>query len=123
MHILYGGSAEALLRTLIIESMNNILKDFPTEGVRQALGPFMPKADTSLASLRVHFCLLLNQDYNMRVKLCSSRLAWYIPTLCPHKACNFYDQLQEELVPRWIRDENLSLLDLMENLRDSYLVS
>ena len=59
----------------------------------------------------------------MRVRLCQDKLYGYIATLCPYKACAFYMQLRETVVPAWIKDERISLLDFEERLKDAYLVS
>ena len=42
---------------------------------------------------------------------------------CPHKACSLYDQLNETVVPQWIKDERISLLDFIDQLKDAYLVA
>lgn len=123
MHLLYCGSSEPLLRALIAESMRNIAASYPTDGVRRALVQLVPGAGASLASLRALFFLLLNQDCRMRARVCEDRLAGYLPALCPYKACRFFDQLREGVVPGWIKDERVSLLELVERLKDAYLVS
>jgi hypothetical protein len=123
MHIIYSGGAEPLLRSLISESMQNIAEDFPTPGVRAALASFAPVGETSLAALRVRFFLLLNQDHRMRVRLCHGKLSPHLDPVCVYKACNLYEQLRETVVPMWIKNETITILDLAEQLKDSYLVA
>ena len=124
MYIMFNAGSVQLLTALINESMKNIAEEFPTEGVKSALVSLIPPpSHTSLACLRVRFFLLLNQDARMRRRLCENKIACYIPTLCPYKACNLYDQLRTIHVPNWIKDETISLLAFEENLRDAYLVA
>jgi uncharacterized protein YihD (DUF1040 family) len=40
-----------------------------------------------------------------------------------YKACNLYEELRDSLVPAWIKNENITLLDLAEKLKDAYLVA
>jgi hypothetical protein len=123
MFLLFSFASEKLLRQLVCESMNNVLEDFHTPGVRAALEAFAPKRETSLAHLKLYFCMLLNVDERMRRRLCSSQIDWSLQRVCPNKACVFYDQLRETLMPAWLKDETVSLLDMNERLKDAYLVS
>ena len=123
MHLIYNGSSAPLLRALISESTRNISEDFPTEGVRAALRDFAPPPEASLACLRARFFLLLNQDHRMRSRLCQERVAGHLAPVCPHKACSLYDQLHVSVVPQWIKDERVSVLDFTEQLKDAYLVA
>lgn len=123
MHVIYSGGAEPLLRSLIAESMRNIADDFPTAGVRAALASLAPTAETPIAALRVLFFLLLNQDHRMRSRLCYGKIAPYLNPVCAYKACNLYEQIRETVVPAWIKNETVTLLDLAENLKDAYLVA
>ena len=123
MFLHYSGAAAPLLRALIAESMRNVAEDFPTEGVRKALLGLAPPPDASLVCLRVRFFLLLNQDYRMRVRLCRERAAGHLPTVDPYKACALYEQMNETLVPSWIRDERITILDFAEQLKDAYLAA
>ena len=123
MHLLFNGGSIALLRALISESVRNISETFPTEGVRSALRDISPGPDASLACLRARFFLLLNMDHLMRSRLCQERVAGHLAPVCPHKACNLYDQLHETVVPLWIKDERIELQDFVERLKDAYLVA
>ena len=125
MYLFFNAGSLPLLKALIGESVKNIAEEFPTEGVKTALQSLINslRDSSSLACLRVVFFLLLNQDARMRRRLCESQIAWYIPTLCPYKACNLYDQLRTTLIPGWIKNETLDILAFEENLRDSYLVA
>ena len=123
MHLLYNGGSTPLLRALIAESARNIAEDFPTDGVKEALQAIAPAPDASLACLRARFFLLLNQDHRMRARLCQERVAGHLSPVCEHKACSLYDQLHDTVIPQWIKDERISLLDFAENLKDAYLVA
>jgi hypothetical protein len=123
MYLIYSGGAVPLLRALIAESVRNIAEDFPSDGVRAALQGLAPPPDASVSCLRVRFFLLLNQDYRMRMRLCGDRVAGHLPPLCLYKACGLYEQLHEALVPRWLRDERITLLDFSEQLKDAYLAA
>ena len=124
MHLLYSGNCETLLRSLILQSVNNIASDHPaSKGVRQALRPFIPTNGTPTATLRAVFFILLNQDSRMREALCAKRILPYLPELCPHKACRLYDSLNEVVIVEWIKNENVHILELVENLKEVYLVS
>jgi hypothetical protein len=123
MHLLYNGGAVPLLRALISESSRNISETFPTEGVMNALKDIQPGPDASLSCLRARFFLLLNQDHLMRARLCQERVAGHVAPVCPHKACGLYDQLNETVVPLWIKDERIGLHDFVERLKDAYLVA
>ena len=125
MHILYSGNCEALLRTLIVQSANNIASEHPTGGVRQALAPYIPTNERPMpvATLRAVFFILLNQDSRMRDMVCAKRVLPYLPELCPHKACRLYDSLNESVVIDWIKNENVHILEFVENLKEVYLAS
>ena len=124
MHLLYSGNCAALLRSLIAQSVRNIAAEHPgSAGVRQALLPFVPSASMSHATLRAVFFVLLNRDSRMRDTLCAKRVAPYLPELCPHKACRFYDSLDETVVPGWVKDEGMHILEFVESLKEAYLVS
>jgi len=123
MYLLYSGGSEQLLRGLIAESMRSVAEEHPTDGVRRALAALAPGRDASLTSLRALFFLLLIQDSRLRMRLCKDKLLGYLPVLCPHKACSLYAELRDAVVPMWIKDERVSLLEFVERLREAYLVA
>lgn len=123
MHLLYSGNCDVLLRSLVLQSLQNIALEHPSDGVRHALMPLAPTSATPQATLRAIFFVLLNQDSRMRGLLCSKRVLPYLPELCPHKACRFYDSLHETVVVEWIKNENVHVLEFVEALKESYLVS
>ena len=126
MHLLYSGNSEGLLKSLIVESINNIVAEHPaSDGVRRALAPFVPREDRPMppAMLRAVFFILLNQDSRMRDCLCTTRIQPYLQPLCPYKACRFYDCLKDSLVSTWVRNESIHLLEFVETIKETYLVS
>jgi hypothetical protein len=124
MHLLYSGGSEALLKSLITQSIRNITEEHKdAHGVRDALAPYRcPSGPCSLALLRAIFFVLLHQDSRMRTALCEKRFFPALPPLCPYKACRLYDQLGET-VAEWAKNETVDLLQFSENLKDAYLVS
>ena len=124
MYLLYSGHSDSLLRSLIMQSIHNIAEDHTSsDGVRQALIPFIPSPTCAPALLRSIFFILLNQDSRMRESLCGRRILPYLPTLCPHKACLLYDHLKESVVTEWVKNENVHILEFVESLKEAYLVS
>lgn len=122
MFILYSGHASNLLCALIEECKNNLASSYPTEGVKNALETYkVSESGSSLCHLRIVFFLLLSRDSVTRKKLCESKISWYLPVLCPHKACRFFDELDNIVIPRWVRDETVGLVDFEEMLKESYL--
>jgi hypothetical protein len=122
MHILYG-NCEELLHSLIIKIINSIAGDHASEGVRRALIPYIPSPNMSPAMLKAIFFILLNQDNKMRDALCTTKVLPYLPTVCPYKACRLYDHLKDVVVVEWVKTESVHLLELVENLKEAYLVS
>lgn len=126
MHILYSGNCEVLLRSLIIHSINNISAEYPeSDGLKQALAPYIPTQERPMspAMLRAVFFILLNQDSKMRELICTKRILPYLPELCPHKACKFYDCLKDSVVMEWVKDEKIDLIEFVESLKETYLAS
>ena len=121
--VLYSGNAESTLRVLITQSIINIQKEFPTDGVRRALRPFQPPSEANLSLLRAIYFTLLNYDSISRKILCETKVIVHIPALCPFKACRFYDLLKDEVLYQWIKNENIGTVELVENLKESYLVA
>jgi len=122
-HLLYSGSSGPLLHSLITQCILNIGRDFPSPGVKAALSSFAVPADSSLTLLRVVFLVLLNYDSKMRCALCEQRFLPHIPELCPYKACRFYDHIKDRVILDWIKNETIGVAELVENLKESYLVS
>jgi hypothetical protein len=122
MFLLYSGHASNLLSALIAESKRNIASEFATCGVRNALEYFaVSSGGTAISMLRVIFFLLLSKDAIMRKKLCEVQITWFLPTLCPFKACCFYESLEGSVIPKWVRNETVGILEFEETLRDLYL--
>lgn len=124
MFLLYSGHASGLLCVLIEESSKNIGTEHCTDGVMKALESFKVEMNkTSLTHMRIIFFLLLSKDTIMRKKLCEAKISWFLPTLCPFKACCFYETLSSSVIPKWIRDENVGVVEFEDMLRESYLSS
>ena len=122
-YMLYGGNID-LFRRLIEESVVNIAREYPHDGVAEALQLLRPKADDSVHALQLKFFLLLNEDETMRRSLSNVRAGHpHFVSLCPRKAERFYDDLCERLVPAWIKDSRVTHADFVDALRAAYLNS
>lgn len=126
MHLLYSGGSEQLLRSLIAQSVRNITAEYGANnnnGVKAALAHYVPPQQSSLASLRAMFFVLLDQDSTMRTELCSKRFLPSLPVVCPFKACSFFEQLHESVVVQWVKNESIDLLQFEDSLKEAYLVA
>lgn len=122
-YLLYSGSAGPHLHSMIHQCIRNIGMDFPTPGVHMALSRYALPKESSLTMLRATFFVLLNYDSRMRTALCEQRFLPHLPELCPHKACRFYDQLRDDVLAGWVKDETVTAPELTERLKESYLVA
>lgn len=120
-YTLYSGN-EQYLKDLIEESVINIAREYPTEGVRDALQMLRPTEIDSLHKLRMKFFILLNEDEAMRHKLSMVKSSTIAP-LCEHKARRFYDELSDKILANWVRNGNMDLEGVVDIVRDSYLHS
>lgn len=120
-YVLFGANTD-YIRRLIEESVVNIAREYPSEGVTDALQRMRPTEADSLHHLQIRFFLLLNEDEAMRKRIATIKSNVMI-SLCPHKAERFYDILCDELVPAWIRDCRVSHEAFVDSLRAGYLCS
>lgn len=120
-YVLFGSNTD-YIRRMIEESVLNIAREYPSDGVAEALQLIRPCESDSLQTLRIRFFLLLNEDETMRKNLADLRSNIMVG-LCPFKAERFYDDLCDELIPMWIKDFHVSLDVFVERLRDVYLCS
>jgi hypothetical protein len=126
-HVLFGGNLDFIAR-LIEESVINVGREYPMEGVAEALQLLRPCEGDSLHRLQIKFFLLLNEDETMRRNLSNVREEGQtgmlmVCSLCPFKAERFYDALCDELIPAWIKDCTLSHESFVESIRQTYLCS
>lgn len=120
-YVLFGSNMD-YIRRLVEESVVNIAREYPTDGVAEALQLMRPKEADSLCHLQIRFFLLLNEDEMMRRQIANIKSRVMI-SLCPHKAERFYDLLCEELIPAWIRDCRVTHEEFVDRLRAGYLCS
>ena len=123
MYILYNSDAQ-FLRQIIQAAMVNIENQYHTEGVTEALRSYAVKGNDSLHTLRGKVLVLLEQDEVTRRRLCEfkSKLVRDWQPLCPAKATRFYAQLHSELIPNWVKDEEVTLSEFIDSARAAYLV-
>ena len=120
-HILYGGNS-AYISSLIEECVVNIAAEYPSEGVRESLQSLRPNAWDSPDRLCVKFFVLLNEDEKMRTNFSNVKSS-IMASLCHHKAERFYDELNDFVLPAWIKDERIDLNKMVDMLREVYLHS
>jgi hypothetical protein len=123
-HVLYGANVPHL-RALIDEAVIGVARDYPTDGVRDALHRMRPQDADSLNKLRVRFFMLLSEDEGMRKRLSEPRPLGpnTLRPFSPRRAGPFYDELCDELIPTFVQDESITLAHLVERLREAYLHS
>ncbi len=120
-HVLYGGN-RALVWGLIEESVIGVAREYPSDGVRDALQLMRPHERDCMNKLRVKFFMLLNEDEAMRRALCEPLKTYsYIQPLSLHKARRLYDELSDSMLPAFVQDETVSLEDFVDRLRSAYL--
>ena len=122
-YVLFGANTD-YFRRLIEESVVNIAREYPADGVADALQLLRPEPSDSLHALQIKFFLLLNEDETMRKSLASVKAGHaLVISLCPLKAERFYDDLCERLVPLWIKDCRVTHEAFVDSLRQAYLCS
>jgi hypothetical protein len=122
MYVLYHGDRD-FLAALIQRSTDNINQRQQSEEISMQLELLAPAQDEPMATMRLRFFLLLNIDECMRRELVTEDFGLFLPRLDAAKACGFYDELADRLLPEWLKDESVSTLDVMERITDAYLVS
>jgi hypothetical protein len=123
MYILYNGDAP-FLGQIIRAAIGNIAKEHQSEGVTDALRSYEVSASDSLHTLRGKVVVLLDQDEATRARLCEfkSELVRDWQPACPAKATRFYGQLHSSVIPNWVKDEEVTLAELIDSAREAYLV-
>ena len=122
-YVLFGANTD-YFRRLIEESVVNIAREYPSDGVADALQLMRPSPMDSLHTLQIKFFLLLNEDEAMRRSLANVQQGHaLVGSLCGFKAERFYDELCERLVPTWIQDCRVTHEAFVDLIRQSYLCS
>ena len=120
-YALYGGNEE-FLRQIVEDSVINISREYPSDGVRDALHEMRPDPSDSVNKLRAKLFMLLNEDEVMRKKIGEpQKRGCLIQPLCFRKARGFYTELYDQVMPWFIQDETITLEALVDRLRDAYL--
>ena len=124
MYILYSCDSE-FMSQVIRSAAKNIEEEHATEGVTQAIKPFMPHPEDCLHSLRIKLLILLNRDERTRRRLCeytSPVVRSYTP-VPEEKASRFYVELHETLIPDWVKNETITSGEFIDGVRMAYLKS
>ena len=122
-HVLYGGNAE-FVTGLVRESLGNVRREYPHEGVLEALRGLEPDEGDSLNRLRVKFFVLLDLDEQMRRHLCNVDARQSCMCSLPlAKAERFYAELHDVLLPAWVKNEEVDLSAFVDMLQEAYLHS
>ena len=122
MYVLYHGDRVFIAR-LIERCVENISQRQQSPAVTEQLEELAPAEDEPMASLRLRFFILLNVDESMRTELVQGDFGLFLPPMREAKACRFYDELADRLLPNWMKDESVTVQDIMESITDAYLVS
>ena len=88
--------------------------------------PLLPKSGDSINKLRGKVLILLDQDEATRVALCASGASELFPTrrpVCPKKATGFFQGMHNEVLPRWVKDETVTLENFVDEARMLYLIA
>lgn len=122
-HVLYGAN-EPNIRGLIEQAAIDIAREYPTDGVCQALQRMRPRDDDCLNQLRARFFMLLAESDAMRRRLSEPQPGPCMPgPVCEHKARLFYDELCDELLPAFVQNQALRVDEFVDMLREAYLHS
>lgn len=122
-HVLYGSDV-GFMQRLIEESIINISREYPAQGVLEALVFMRPCHSDTVDKLRAKFFMLLEQDGDMRKKVCNDGgKSSIVKGLCPYKAVRFFDELHGNILPAYAQDQTIPLATFVDMLRSSYLSS
>ena len=110
-----------LMRQIIATCAENIAREHPTPGVREALATLGDTTLDSVHVLRAKLLLLLDQDEGSRRHLTefAAKTARMPRPRCPHKGSRFYTDLHTH----WICDERVPLASLVDSARMAYLIA
>jgi len=125
MYILYYEDAH-LLEQIINSAITSIKQAYHKhQCVLDVLAAYTPAQTDSINILRVKLLVLLDTDEESRNRLCAfaSETIKDLRCLCPLKASTFFEELHSTLLPEWVQDECKDTYDLLEAVRDAYLVS
>ena len=118
-HVLFVCNPD-YVRFLVEETVIGIAAEYNSDGVKSALQEMRPQDSDSLSKLQARFFMLLNEDEHMRRKVSQPQSA-YVHALPPHKAERFYDDLCDNILPAWIKNEHEGCEALIDRIRESYL--
>ena len=94
--------------------------------VSAALMPLLPKSGDSMHKLRGKMLILLDQDETTRKALCATGPSDLFPSrrpVCSKKATGFFQGMHSEVLPRWVKDEAVTLEDFVDEARMLYLIA
>ena len=125
MYVLYYD--DRMLLCQIIESAVASLRGANARHpcVLEALEWVLPLDWDSLDKLRGKLVVLLDADPASRERMAkfqSDRIK-ELRSPCPLKASGFFEEVHEKVLPVWLQDEAWTTGDLLEAVRDAYLVA
>jgi hypothetical protein len=130
-HALYCSDIH-YLKQLIEQSVIQLSREYPSQGVLDTLHQIRPQEDDSLDMLRAKFFILLNEDEDMRKFVANpsgestkkkNKDIGFITPLCPEKAIYFYDELNHHVLPSFAQDQTIPLHTFIDMIREVYLHS
>jgi len=125
MYILYYEDGSLLVQ-IINSAIASIKRTYCMhQCVLDVLAPYAPAQTDSINVLRTKLLILLDTDEDSRNRLCAfaSEAIRDLRSLCPLKASSFFEELHSRLLPDWVQDECKDTYDLIEAVREAYLVS
>ena len=125
LHILYGSDA-VILQRIIFKAAQSIELTHRCAHVTAALLPLLPQPGDSMLILQAKVLIMLDQDESLRAALCAAGPSDIFPTrrpVCPKKATGFFQGLHDLLLPRWIKDEAVTLADFIDEAWMLYLIA
>ncbi len=112
------------MHRLIEESVINISREYPSSGVLEALVYMRPHVHDTVDRLRAKFFILLDQDLEMRKKICTDNgKSSVVKHTCIHKANRFFDELHQQVLPTYAQDQTIPLEKFIDMLRETYISS
>jgi hypothetical protein len=124
-YVLYCGDS-LMISDIIRQCIKNIGMYYENDPeIVEILTQYLPKPADSLLYLRSKLFILLNEDETTRRELVEKQKigVGYFGPIPLSKANRFYVTLHSQIIPQWVSNEDITLSDLIDNLRMAYLIS
>ena len=125
MYVLFYDD-RALLEQIIKSAVRGLREaNVKHQCVLEALEWVLPLDGDCMDKLRGKLVVLLDADPASRERMAkfqSDRIK-ELRSPCPLKASGFFEEVHEKVLPQWLQDEVWTTGDLLEAVRDAYLVA